>query len=92
MVPQLNLQNPKIKRCVNQIETNFDEIIKKEKDFLMSYRSISNEETIPFIVKYNKSVEKLYAEIDDYIYQILQFGDEDQTIIKDNLKANGIYI
>lgn len=90
-IPSLHLNNPEEQKLISRVETNVDKIIALENDFLKTnWESIDNIDE--HINQHNGKTRSLFKDIDDSIFSLLGLKDEDVMIIKENLRANYIYI
>ena len=90
-VPSLHPGNPIELDLISKIETNFDSIIELEKSFLKTNVN-SLENPNDYIYKHNANTESYFKAIDESIFSLLNIKDEDILIIKENLRANYIYV
>lgn len=90
-IPTLHFNNHKEKDLITKIEADVDNIIELEKTFLKT-----NWETIKdksdYVIQHNNNTKKFFKEIDDYIFSLLRLKEEDVLVIKENLRANYIYL
>lgn len=90
-IPSLHLSNPAEKDLITRIETDVDNIIELEKTFLKTkWETITDQ--IDFIIQHNEKTKTYFKEIDELIFSLLKLKEEDILIIKENLRANNIYI
>ena len=90
-IPSLHTSNPAEKDLITKIETDVDNIIELEKTFLRT-----NWETIKdksdYVIQHNNKTNKYFKEIDESIFSLLKLKEEDVLVIKENLRANYIYL
>lgn len=92
-VPQLYLKNKKHASIVRDVEKLFDDILSAEASFLANQRDIKDPELIIESIRtYNESVQDAFVQIDELFFLLLNLNDGEKQTIKDNLKANGVYM
>lgn len=92
-IPILHLKNPEDKKLIENIENNVDEIIKLEKKFLsIDWKVLTGEQANNEVNKHNGKTSEIFMNIDNLIFNLLKIGKEEICVIKENLKANGIYM
>lgn len=92
-VPQLYPKRPDHSSIVKEIEGTFDKIIEIEKNFLPGQNKIKTpEELCEYIMAHNKSVEILFNNIDESIFNLLGLTDDERQTIRGNLSVNSIYV
>lgn len=90
-IPTLHLNNPTEKNLITKIEENIDNIIELEKTFLKTgWEEIQKKED--YVIQHNEKTKNLFKEIDELIFSLLKLKDEEVLIIKENLRANYIFI
>lgn len=90
-VPSLHNNNVDEKNIIQKIESNVDDIIELEKAFLKT--DMENiKDVIDYVNQHNEQTKKSFKEIDELIFNLLRISEDDILIIKENLRANNIYI
>ncbi|MCR5554982.1 MAG: putative DNA binding domain-containing protein [Bacteroidales bacterium] len=90
-VPSLHPENQTEMNLISKIETRVDSIIELERDFFKTdLKTIKN--TTEYVDRHNKNTETYFKEIDNLIFELLRIKEEDVLIIKENLRANYIYV
>lgn len=90
-IPTLHLKNTKEIAIIKKIETDVDNIIELEKIFLKTdWKSIKDENE--YIFKHNEQTKEIFKSIDESIFSLLNLKEEEILVIKENLRANYIYI
>ena len=90
-VPLLHPGNLTERGLVSKIETNVDKIIELEKDFLKTkWEAIKDK--VNYIDQHNEETKNYFNEIDESIYKLLKIKEEDVLVIKENLRANNIFV
>lgn len=90
-VPSLNTSNPAEKKLISKIETDVDNIIELEKTFLKTNWGTKKDKS-DYVIQHNNKTNKYFKEIDDFIFSLLRLKEEDVLVIKENLRANYIYL
>lgn len=89
-IPKINLNIPKVRDIVSSIENNLDDILNKEKTFVLG--KYKKDKLPDVIMAHNRAVDMLAYEIDQKIYELLELPLEQINIIEGFLKANNIYL
>mgnify|MGYP003299682225 FL=1 len=76
---------------VDKIETDFDNIIELENKFLKTnWKTIKDKND--HIIKHNEQTKNIFNRIDESIFRLLKLKDDEILVIKENLRANYIYM
>ena len=90
-IPSLHLGDNNENNLISKIETAVDRIIELERKFLKTdWKTIKDKDD--HINQHNNKTETYFKEIDDLIFDLLKIKEEDVLIIKENLRANYIYV
>lgn len=90
-IPILHLGNQEEKELISGIETNVDNIVNLENTFLRTdWKTIKNRNE--YVTQHNEKTKIFFNKIDASIFSLLRLEDKDIKIIKDNLRANYIYV
>lgn len=90
-IPILHPKNMKEVELVDKIETDFDNIIELENKFLKTnWKTIKDKND--HIIKHNEQTKNIFKRIDESIFRLLKLKDDEILVIKENLRANYIYI
>ena len=90
-VPLIHLSNPIERELITKIEDDFDRIIELEKNFLRTdLKTIKD--FGDYVFHHNEKTKSYFKSIDESIFNLLKLKDEEVLIIKENLRANYIYI
>jgi hypothetical protein len=89
IVPNIDLNKPETKKIIQKIETDVDNIIMKENEFLKI--SMNEKNRVSETIKHNSEIDKYAINIDKSIYELLSLNKETQEVIEGTLKANQIH-
>ncbi len=90
-IPNIHNGNSAEIDVISEIEKNVDSIMELERDFLKTDLK-SLESPNEYITQHNEKTKNYFKNIDDLIFKLLKIKEEDILIIKENLRANYIYI
>lgn len=90
-VPKLHNRNQVEMSIIKQIEDNFDNILKTEKEFLkVNLQKAECPEDI--IIEHNNHAKSFFMKIDELIYELLHLQEKEIMIIKEYLQSKYIYV
>lgn len=88
-IPKLDFKNSILKKHISTIESEVDEILKKESLFLKIKLDEHNSEDE--VMSHNSEIDVHVSIIDKEIYELLKIDDETRMIIEKTLTDNQIY-
>lgn len=90
-IPTLHPKNSKEVELVKKIESDVDNIIGLENNFLKTdWKTIKDQND--HIIKHNEQTKNIFNKIDESIFRLLKLKDDEILVIKENLRANYIYM
>ena len=90
-IPSLHLGNPTEKNLIAKIEADVDNIIELERTFLKTNWRIIRDKS-DYVIQHNEKTKNYFKGIDESIYSLLRLKEEDVMTIKENLRANYVYV
>jgi hypothetical protein len=94
-LPMLNMKRPDVIQILNNVQDDFDKILKIESQFLKSLTNITGmkpDELNNYIMQHNSQIDNIAYNIDRQIYQLLDLSKAQITTIEENLRLNSIYL
>lgn len=90
-IPILHPKNKQEMDIVEKIETDVDNIIELENNFLKTDWTTINDKN-NYIIKHNALTKDFFKRIDESIFSLLRLKEDEILVIKENLHANYIYM
>jgi hypothetical protein len=90
-VPQIHNNNPKETSLIRQVEENFDDILKAEKEFLKIDLS-KTEKPEKVVIQHNDKTKSFFSRIDDLIFELLHLQGDEINTIKEFLRSKYIFV
>lgn len=90
-IPILHPKNKQEMDILEKIETDVDNIIELENNFLKTDWITINDKN-NYIIKHNALTKDFFKRIDESIFSLLRLKEDEILVIKENLRANYIYM